>query len=1001
MKLHLSPRFLPLLGALLVFLGVGCGDQTVGSYNTAPGAVIDQPQADEHVEWQGSTSFSGNVSDTEDALDSLGVEWTSSVDGVLSTDPAGSDGVTGFSTAILSPGQHTITLKVTDSGGLVARDDLQLYVDAPNQTPTAYITSPGNGEVFLDGEAVLLSGQVQDAEDTYSQLTFEWVSDLDGQLQLGTPDSSGHASYSAGMLAVGTHTLTLRAIDSDGGVGESWVIVEVRSENQPPALQILSPDQDGSYRSGENLLFELLADDPDGTNTDLELEIYDGAILLAAGLHPDSSGYLAWSTDDLPEGDHTVSVYAADPEGAYTTRAVQFEIRPPNTCPSTPVVYIDPPEPTGGDNLDAVLAVESTDPDEDAIDYEYSWYRDGVYEGGYALLVPATDTDRFETWRVEVTASDGDCTSAAATDDVTIGNSAPTVTTATLSPGVITETTGVNCVPSGWVDADGDSPYYHYQWTVNGVTVGPDSSALNAAYYARGNVVSCTVTPDDGFATGPSVSSASLTVSNTAPGTPAVALSPTSPMDDDDLHWEVTTAATDVDGDVLSYHCTWSRNGTEQASLVNQTLVPASMTSSGDTWTVSVRAWDGLDEGPVVTATASISAAPGLLVITEILYDPSGVSDSVGEWFEVHNPGAVSVDLLGWKILDDGGESHTIAYTVLVPAHGYAILGRNGDPVINGGVDVDYVYSGFSMDNSTDEVVLRQGVTTVDRVAWGGADFPDVTGSSLSVDPDSATESGNDDGTAWCPGDEPLDSGDLATPGRENSSCACYYLDLDEDGYTACDPEGADCDDTEADVFPGADELCDSLDNDCDGTVDDGLDVDGDGYTACGAGGDCNDGDATVYPGATEVCDSLDNNCDGNLNEGAGDAYETGEFYYYGTISIGTTASFTMTMHEGSDTDRLRFYTTDDGASDWLINIQVNGIPSGQDYDLEVREMADSTSETALSTVGASFNFGNASESVSVSQNNFDNQSGYYEARVTNHNGTPSCSAYTLQVTIN
>ena len=87
----------------------------------------------------------------------------------------------------------------------------------------------------------------------------------------------------------------------------------------------------------------------------------------------------------------------------------------------------------------------------------------------------------------------------------------------------------------------------------------------------------------------------------------------------------------------------------------------------------------------------------------------------------------------------------------------------------------------------------------------------------------------------------------------------CDGIDGDGDGAELCD---GDCDDTDADTYPGAPEICDGLDNNCNGAVPaDEVDADGDGFWACG--GDCDDTDPFTNPNAAEVCDGEDNNCNG------------------------------------------------------------------------------------------------------------------------------------------
>ena len=83
-------------------------------------------------------------------------------------------------------------------------------------------------------------------------------------------------------------------------------------------------------------------------------------------------------------------------------------------------------------------------------------------------------------------------------------------------------------------------------------------------------------------------------------------------------------------------------------------------------------------------------------------------------------------------------------------------------------------------------------------------------------------------------------------------------IDADSDGYMICE---GDCNDSNPEIKPGADEECNGVDDDCDGEKPDEVDADGDGFMICE--GDCDDTNPDVKPGADEICNGVDDDCDG------------------------------------------------------------------------------------------------------------------------------------------
>ena len=254
------------------------------------------------------------------------------------------------------------------------------------------------------------------------------------------------------------------------------------------------------------------------------------------------------------------------------------------------------------------------------------------------------------------------------------------------------------------------------------------------------------------------------------------------------------------------------------------------------------------------------------------------------------------------------------------------------------GLDSD-AYGGTDCDD-TDSTV-HPGATEVwydgvDQDCDGGSDY-DADGDGYDSDAYGGTDCDDTDLDISPSGVEVCDNADNDCNGTiddDATDAPTWYADADGDGFgtataastiTACDqPAGFaatddDCDDTAASVYPGADETCNGIDDDCDTEVDeagavDGTpyypDADGDGFGDlaasptgyCSSPGDgwsdtnsdCDDTDAGINPDADEVCGGADEDCDGTVDEA--DAIDATLWYQdtdgdgYGTVSIMATA---------------------------------------------------------------------------------------------------------------
>ena len=166
---------------------------------------------------------------------------------------------------------------------------------------------------------------------------------------------------------------------------------------------------------------------------------------------------------------------------------------------------------------------------------------------------------------------------------------------------------------------------------------------------------------------------------------------------------------------------------------------------------------------------------PGDVIITEIMVDPSAVTDGNGEWFELFNSRSETIDIRGWKIEDESGKTHSIPDTdpILIPAGQYFVLGNNGDASSNGGISIAHEYTALTLNNGGDTlIVFDVNGEEIDRVDYGISSFSVSAGASLNLDSNHFDFTSNDDGTHWCSSTTSIGTGlDLGTPGTTNEEC--------------------------------------------------------------------------------------------------------------------------------------------------------------------------------------------------------------------------------------
>lgn len=261
------------------------------------------------------------------------------------------------------------TRAMTSSGGIAGSDSVAVTINSLNQGPTAAITAGIDGQTFVEGHNLILTGTAVDPEEGNISPNIIWNSNLNGQIGVG-------ALIVATNLSLGEHELTATITDTGGLSDSHSITVHIAERTYPPVVTITDPPREGwvTVPPGDVVVFKATADDyedgdlADGISWTSNL---DGA--LATGR--------AFTTRELSEGTHIITASVTDSHGESGEDNRWVRITGDNTSPNVSIVTpVD--EVIVAVGAEVTFSGEARDVEDGTLDNSIEWSVAGEWTQG-------------------------------------------------------------------------------------------------------------------------------------------------------------------------------------------------------------------------------------------------------------------------------------------------------------------------------------------------------------------------------------------------------------------------------------------------------------------------------------------------------------------------------------------------------------------------------------------------------------------------------------------